>query len=146
MRSPPVRVEFRDPERFTDAAERNPANDRVRAFYLDRLARYLVERATPLLRAGERLNIVITEVDRAGAYEPWRRGVEDVRIVRNVYPARIELRFRLEDAAGAVLKQGERTLCDSFFLDRSYGPGDSLRYEKALLERWLERELTNAPA
>ncbi|MGH8667219.1 MAG: DUF3016 domain-containing protein, partial [Burkholderiales bacterium] len=128
------------------AAERNPGDDRVRAFHLDRLARYLTERAAPLLRAGQRLSIVITDVDRAGAYEPWRRKLGDVRIVRNVYPVRIDLSFRLEDGNGVVLEQGERKLRDSYFLDRWHNPNDPLRYEKALLDDWLERELGNRPA
>ena len=145
-RSQPVHVEFQHPERFTDAADRNPADERVRAFHLDRLARYLTERATPLLRAGQRLDIVITEVDRAGPYEPWRRRLDDVRIVRNVYPVRIDLRFRLADGNGMVLKEGERELRDSFFLDRWRPPQDPLRYEKALLDAWLERELGERPA
>jgi hypothetical protein len=144
--SAPVRVEFQHPEQFTDAAERNSDDDRVRAFHLDRLARYLAERAAPLLRAGQRLSIVITDVDRAGAYEPWRRKLGDVRIVRNVYPVRIDLSFRLEDGNGVLLEQGERKLRDSYFLDRWHSPNDPLRYEKALLDDWLERELGNRPA
>jgi hypothetical protein len=141
-----VQVEFQRPEQFTDAAERNPADDQARAFYLERLARYLSERAAPLLRPGQRLNIVITDVDRAGAYEPWRRKLGDVRIVRNVYPVRIDLAFRLEDGNGVVLEQGERKLRDSYFLDRWHTPNDPLRYEKALLDDWLERELGKRPA
>lgn len=141
-----VRVEFEHPERFADAADRNPRDDRARDAHLDRIARYLVERAAPLLRPGEDLSIVITEFDRAGEFEPWRRTVDDARIVRNVYPARIDLRFHLEDPTGAVLKEGERELRDSFFLDGRRRPHDPLRYEKALLDDWLERELANRPA
>ena len=141
-----VQVEFQRPEQFTDAAERNPADDQARTFFLEQLARYLAARAAPLLRPGQRLSIVITDVDRAGAYEPWRRKLGDVRIVRNVYPVRIDLAFRLEDGNGVVLEQGERKLRDSYFLDRWHTPNDPLRYEKALLDDWLERELGKRPA
>jgi hypothetical protein len=142
----PIQVEFLHPEQFNDAADRNPADAKRRDFYLGQLARYLSERAAPMLRAGQHLNVVISEVNRAGAFEPWRRALDDVRIVRNVYPVRISLRFRLEGENGALLQEGERELRDSFFLDRWHRPNDPLRYEKALLDDWLERELGNRPA
>jgi Protein of unknown function (DUF3016) len=142
----PIQVEFLHPEQFNDAADRNPADAKRRDFYLGQLARYLSERAAPMLRAGQHLNVVISEVNRAGAFEPWRRALDDVRIVRNVYPVRISLRFRLEGENGALLQEGERELRDSYFLDRWQRPNDPLRSEKALLDDWLEREFGNRPA
>jgi hypothetical protein len=127
-----VQVEYRHPEKFADA----------RDLSFPELTRYLERRAAPLLRQEERLQILFTDIDRAGEREPWRRDLHDVRIVRNVYPPRIDLSFRLIGADGAVLKEGQRTLRDAaFMISGSFYRDDPLRCEKALLEDWLEREL-----
>ena len=76
----------------------------------------------------------ITDIDRAGAFEPWR-GRGDVRIVRDVYPPRVDLGFTLTGADGAVIKRGERKLRDLALVGRATASGsDPLRYEKALLD------------
>jgi hypothetical protein len=80
----------------------------------------------------------------AGEYEPWRPRAYGVRIVRDVYPPRIDLRFRLAAADGSLLKEGECKLRDPAFMATAllYFRDDPLRYEKALLDDWLERELS----
>jgi hypothetical protein len=40
----------------------------------------------------------------------------------------------------------ERALRNSFFLNRWHSPNDAPRYEKALFDDWLEREIGNRPA
>jgi hypothetical protein len=61
--------------------------------------------------------------------------------VRDIYPPRIALRFRLADAKNTVLKEGERTLSDPMFLAKGHGDrSDPLRHEKALLDDWLRAE------
>ena len=88
------------------------------------------------------LRVTVTDVDMAGDFEPWRGPrFDDVRIVKDIYPPRIELRFRLLDANGSVLREGERTLRDSAFLMRDGAhETDSLRFEKRLLDQWLRKE------
>lgn len=134
-----VEVAFQHPERFTDIGERYRAD--AAGSHLSALARHLEEGATRRLRPGERLHVVITEIDRAGALEPWHRESYPLRVVRNVHAPRIDLRFRLEDATGEIVAAGERRLRDPFLLAARHGASDPLRYEKALLEDWLEREL-----
>ena len=80
-------------------------------------------------------------VDMAGSFEPWRARLGDTRIVRDIYPPRIDLRFTLTDGSGFVIRSGERKLRDLTFLTTTlFYRNDSLRYEKALLDKWLERE------
>ncbi|MEY3607583.1 MAG: hypothetical protein RLZZ447_371, partial [Verrucomicrobiota bacterium] len=66
-----VRVEFREPDAFVDAAERFPGDPRDTG-HLDRLRDYLVRAADPRLPAGHRLEVTFTAVDLAGEFEPWR--------------------------------------------------------------------------
>lgn len=138
-----VQVEFARPEAFSDVGHAYDA-DRTRQAYFEELSRHLARQATRLLPPGQRLNIVITDLDMAGGYELWRRGAGDVRIVRDVYPARIALAFKLASADGAVMRQGERMLRDPFLVPPTIYRSDPLRYEKALLDQWLEREFAAA--
>ena len=135
-----ARVEWVNPERFTDAAPVHP--HATTAEMLEPLRVHLVRRASERLPAGQLLDVWITDVDLAGDMWPVQRFVNPVRVVKNIYPPRVDLRFRLADANGAVLKEGSRTLRDtSFLLHRKGDPGDPLRYEKSMIDRWLHAEL-----
>ena len=96
---------------------------------------------------GERLELTIVDVDRAGEYEPWRGGtLQDTRIVREIYPPRMTLKFRHFDASGALVSEGERKLSDPAFLlgTTPINNSDPLRYEKRMIDSWLRRELDTA--
>ncbi|WP_300616276.1 DUF3016 domain-containing protein [Dokdonella sp.] len=139
-----VRVDWTDPQRFADVRE-NPAPSPARKNpeeWLQPLARWLQYRADQVLPAGDQLKVTFTDIKRAGAYEPWR-GPQwmDVRIVKDIYPPRIDLRFTLTDASGKTLDQGERKLTDLAFLSRgTINNDDPLRYEKRMLDDWLRKE------
>jgi hypothetical protein len=137
-----VRVEYVRPETFTDIGSRYLRADSEREVHLAALRSHLVQRASSILTEGQSLIVSITDVDMAGSFEPLRGRAGYVRVVRNVYPARIDLHFRLAAADGSVLKEGRRALQDplfsaAFVLYRD----DPLRFEKALFDQWLEREL-----
>src|SRR5688572_533888 len=139
-----VQVRYFQPEKFTDAG-RYWGGDASREHNLAELARHIERRAARLLPEGQRLLVSITDIDLAGGYEPWRRNAGDVRIVRDVYPPRIDLSFRLTDAEGSVLKGGRRSLRDlAFQISGAAYRDDPLRYEKALIDGWTERELQRA--
>jgi hypothetical protein len=132
-------VEYVKPESFTDTGRR--FDERERAANLDTLKRHLVEEAARRLPAGETLAVTVTDVDLAGSYEPWQMAHNEVRIVKEVYPPRIELHFRLARADGTIVKEGDRKLRDSAFLTGgSLRSADGLRYEKAMIDEWLDRE------
>jgi hypothetical protein len=88
--------------------------------------------------------VVITDIDRAGDFEPAMHRMGDVRVVRDLYPPGIALRFTLRDAAGQVLAEGERRLTDLGFMTASVGAAlrtDPLQHEKRLVDRWVRDEL-----
>lgn len=138
-----VTVSYDHPDQFTEAKKlRSFAPNRLDDGYLKTLKAYIEDRAGKQLAPGEHLAIVVTDIDRAGNFEPWH-GVrmQDVRIIKDIYPPRINLNFTLTDASGKVLREGSRKLRDPAFLsDSGYANNtDSLRYEKALLDRWLRK-------
>ncbi|HXF77828.1 MAG TPA: DUF3016 domain-containing protein [Usitatibacter sp.] len=133
-------MEFVKPEDFTDAGHPHALVDRKAN--LESLRSHLVRQAEKLLPAGESLAIFVTDVDLAGAYEPTQRYSNEIRVVKDIYPPRIDLRFKLTRADGTVVKEGERTLRDpGFLMAPSRYLGDNLGYEKAMLDDWLHEEL-----
>lgn len=143
----PVQVEFQDPARFRDLRDRSFASERASAAYRVALRQSLQRSATPRLQPGQRLDVTITDVDMAGDFEPWRWRGQDLRVVRDIYPPRIDLHFTLSGPDGSRLKSGERRLSDLNFLMTRLDAFDSdpLRYEKALLARWVRDEFGAAP-
>jgi hypothetical protein len=138
----PVQVQYVHAEEFADVGNRRFSDERIRAAYLDQLRGHLVKRAAALLTAGERLNVSVSELDMAGEFEAWRPPSGEARVVKDIYPPRIDLSFSLAAGDGKVIKEGERRLRDPAFLaGANQYPDDPLRYEKALIDRWLEQEL-----
>ena len=138
-----VSVRYDHPEKFTETREvRAFAPSRADSGYLDTLKGYIEKRAAPMLAPGQTLDIVITDVDRAGSYLPSVGPGQPVRIVKDIYPPRITLRFRLLDSQGQVLREGERKLTNLGFMQDTAGGvanTDPLRYEKRVIDRWLAK-------
>jgi Protein of unknown function (DUF3016). len=138
-----VTVTYDHPEQFTETRKlRALAPQLAGDDYLKVLKSYIENRAGKMLPPGERLDIVVTDIDRAGNFEPWRRGtLREVRIIKDVYPPRIDLRFRLLDADGKTIREVTRKLRDPGFMSDSVNTSgsDNLRYEKALIDRWLRK-------
>ena len=142
-----VSVAWNDPETFTEF--RNSSNRWAAAEgnWLQDLAKHMRKRAEQRLAPGERLELTIVDIKRAGEYEPWvRPGMQHVRIIRDMYPPRMTVAFRLHDANGAVVDEGERKLYDAAFLTNvsPISANDPLRYEKRMIDSWLRRELLTA--
>ena len=81
-----VTVSYDHPEHFTETRKvRALAPQRADDDYLKVLKSYIEDRASRILPPGERLDIVVTDIDRAGDFEPWHRGtLREVRINRLV--------------------------------------------------------------
>lgn len=134
-----VTVSYQDPQQFTEAKHHFGVHARDADAYLQPLQQYIQKRAARILTPGQRLDITVTDVDRAGEYEPWRGPtMSQVRIVKDIYPPRIDVDFTLYDADGKVLRSGSRVLRDAAFMSRaSSNDHDTLRYEKAVIDRWM---------
>lgn len=137
-----VSVTYDNPATFDQGRAGGRETEKARRAWVDALSQYLAERAAPRLPQGQQLEVHITDVQRAGNFEPWRgpQGA-DVRIVRDIYPPRIDLRFKLLDGDGRLLREGSRQLRDATFMMRAdLHPNDPLRYEKSLLDDWMHKE------
>lgn len=139
----PVAVRWESPAQFTEIRYSHNRMEASRGDWVTQLASYLRKRAEKRLPAGERLDVDIVDIERAGNYEPWRGPqFNDTRFVRDIYPPRITLHFKRTDADGRVIAEGERKLSDPAFLMgyNAIRDSDPLRFEKNLIDRWLSRE------
>ncbi|OOG50948.1 DUF3016 domain-containing protein [Rhodanobacter sp. C01] len=139
-----VEVRYKDPQHFTEVMRSSGPHLIDTSAYLKPLKDYIAQRASRILAPGQRLDIEVTDVARAGEYEPWRGPrFDDVRIIKDIYPPRIDLDFTLYGADGKVLSEGSRKLRNPAFLNQiSASDQDPLRYEKSLIDDWLRKGTT----
>lgn len=138
-----VAVQWTDPAQFNEILRSSNPWEARRGTWVADLAKYLRKRASTRLPTGERLEVTITDIERAGEFEPWHGAqASSIRYMRDIYPPRIALDFKLVGADGEVLAQGSRKLSDLGYLQRTMRPtnSDSLRYEKQLIDDWLREE------
>lgn len=139
----PVTVEWTDPARFSEIRGSFNRWEASRGNWVSELAQYLRDGVQARIGEGERVRILITDIDRAGDFEPQGGPQMDhVRIMRDIHWPRMSLEFQHHDAAGAPVNGGARQLSDPNYL-RSPQAGqrhDPLRYEKAMIDRWLQQE------
>ncbi|MBE7539597.1 MAG: DUF3016 domain-containing protein [Opitutaceae bacterium] len=138
-----VEVNFTDPENFTDVKDSSFGTEKGRDAILSEIREYITRRADKLLPAGQKLTITFSDIDLAGEYEPWRGPrADDIRIVKDIYPPRFKFSYKVTNAAGAVVKQGEENITDLAFMMRlTIDRQDPLRYEKDILNDWMGAKL-----
>ncbi|MFK3650410.1 DUF3016 domain-containing protein [Lysobacter enzymogenes] len=139
-----VDVRWDNPEQFSEIRQSRNRFEARRGNWVEQIAQYVRKRTEAQLAPGQRLSIEITDIKRAGDYEPWHGPqFDDTRFIRDIYPPRMDLKFTLSDANGQVIEQGERTLRDMSFLmglNRTASATDPLRYEKRMIDTWAYRE------
>lgn len=132
-------VRFLDTASYGDQEARDPQTLAEFRRHMERLdARYV--------GAGRTLSIDILDIRLAGEYEPWRRNVQDVRILRGTTPPRIRLRYVLSEN-GRRLSSGEVVLTDMNYMMNPPARTATGRFpfEKALLTDWFRTTFAAAP-
>ncbi len=140
-----VTVVFSHPEKYADLKDgySDSDNDRGRERYLPSIQQHLESEARRRLPAGQQLTVTFSDIDLAGDFEPWRGlHFDDIRILKSLYVPRLAFTFKVTDAAGLLIKEGERKLVELGY-EMSMTSGfrdDPLRYEKEMLNDWLREE------
>ncbi|WP_024870157.1 DUF3016 domain-containing protein [Pseudoxanthomonas suwonensis] len=139
----PVSVEWTDPAQFSDIRFSRNRFEAEQGSWVQQLAEYLQERAAKRLPEGQRMDVTITDIQRAGSYEPQLGlNYQHVRVMRDIYPPRMTLQVRITDADGNVVSEGERKLSDMNYLHNGTQlRNDPLRHEKRMIDDWLRREI-----
>ena len=107
------------------------------------LGDYLRIRADRVLPPGQQLQVTIDDITLAGSFDPWHDPVlDDTRFMKDIYPPRLKLHFKLMASDGSTLREGEARLIDLNYLQRTGLPTDTdpLRYDKRQIADWVNRE------
>jgi hypothetical protein len=132
-----VDVTFTNPQRYRDIGDRYASR---RSRVLKEVESYFNYLGDRYLKDGQVLSIEVLNIDLAGQYEPWRFEFRDVRIMRDITPPRLKLRYALVDR-GKLLMRAEENVTDMTYL---WGAGSiygdqRLGYEKKMLREWFRR-------
>jgi disulfide oxidoreductase YuzD len=139
-KSADVSVAFHEPRKFTDV--RSHFGGDTDEHYLDMLAAHLKRIAPRHLAPGMKLEVTFTDIDLAGDFIPGDARSQDVRIIKDIYIPRQKLMFKVVDANGQVVAEGERRLTDLNFMNNAsiIGRNEPLFHDKALLSDWIAKE------
>lgn len=137
----PATVTFAKPEQFSDVPR--SAWDRERILKL--LSAHFDVLAARL-PAGQTLSVEVLDVDLAGRTVPTAMANPDLRVLGTGadWP-HMQLRFTVREG-DRVVKSGEDNISSMSYLEKvnRYVSGDSLRYEKQMLDDWFkDRVATN---
>ena len=145
----PVSVTWADPATFTELKASGNRFESAQGDWLLQLAKYMRKQADKQLTPGNKLELTIVDIQRAGRYEQWH-GLDrqNIRMIREIYPPRMTVKYRETDANGAVVAEGERKLTDLAFMVNSgmINDSDPLRYEKRMIDSWLRRDFNRTAA
>ncbi len=137
-----VTVTYLAPEHYADVPRDSGARDNMMSDLTDHFT-WLGTALPP----GQDLRIEVLDIDLAGREEPNPRAVRDIRVMRGGadWP-RMRLRFSVEQN-GQVLKSGEAQLSDMDYMAKvsRYGEEEPQRYEKAMIDRWFEKNIAPLP-
>ncbi|HEV6965374.1 DUF3016 domain-containing protein [Roseateles sp.] len=138
-----VKVNFVNPEKFSDIRDRNGFRQMD---VLKDIEAHLVEKAGKLL-PGCNVRFDVTDVDLAGEIEPFGRRAEWLRVMRSVTSPAMSFKYEVRDG-DTVVRQGEVNLRDMDYQNslNTFFDSDPLRYEKRMIDRWMEREFKPAVA
>lgn len=135
-----VTVSYEQPDKFRDM----PYSQVDREEVLRQLSEHFGKLGEELPQ-GQELRITVKDIDLAGRIEPARWNFNnDIRLMRGGadWPT-MKLSYVLEEN-GQVLRSGEAVINNMMYLDRlnRYSSGDSLRFEKQMLDEWFKRDIS----
>jgi hypothetical protein len=136
-----VEITFENPDAYRDIDYQYDGNKRGQKLYLPQFEKHINKQAERFLKEGQVLSMVITDIDLAGDYEPWRSSAAmDIRIVKSIYPPRITFSYELKDPDGNVLESGDENLSDlNFDYKIRINYNDDLFYDKELITDWFRK-------
>ena len=141
----PVQVRWTDPAEFTELRQSRNRWEAARGNWVVTLAEHLQKSAAARLPEGQHMDITITDIQRAGSFEPWLMpDMQHVRMMRDIYPPRMNLGVRITGQDGQLVSEGQHRLSDMNYLHSTpptINSSDPLRHEKHMIDTWVRREL-----
>jgi DUF3016 family protein len=117
--------------------------------WMQSIGDHLRKSADRILPPGQQLHVRVDDISLAGRFEPfYRPGQQDIRIMKDIYSPWMNLHYVLLAADGTTLREADAKLRDGAYLRRAVpgDPTDPLRFDKRMIDDWLNKELgSNQP-
>lgn len=138
-----VQVQWSNPRQFRDAADGYPPTERDRKSVLSELERYISRLGDRYVPEGYILEMDFTNVDLEGEFEPFNgAGFNDVRIIKDIYPARLQFSYTVKNKDGAVVAQGQESLSHNMIMPPPIpSRNEQFPYTYELLSEWFRDNL-----
>jgi hypothetical protein len=138
-----VKVDFVNPEKFSDIRDNTGFTDKA---VLKDIEAYLVAQFGKRM-PGRDVHISVTDVNLAGEIEPVGGMARWLRVMRTITSPSMELTYEIRDGE-KVVQQGMSKLRDIDYQNgfSSLSSSDPLRYEKHMMDRWMDREFSRTVA
>ena len=142
-----VQVTWAPPENLTEV-QTNPMQYGIQrpTDWMQALGDYLRLRADRVLPPGQQLHVTIHDITLAGSFEHWHvhaaPGLDDARFVKDIYPPRLTLHYKLMASDGSTLREKDVRLIDLGFLQHGglATDTDPLRFDKRQIDDWVRQE------
>jgi hypothetical protein len=133
-----VTVNYIEPDKFADL----PFVPWEREDVLKTLTEHF-QKLGEQLPPGSNFIVDVLDIDLAGRLVPGTHSGRDLRVLRGGadWP-HIRLRYRLEQD-GSVVQSGDADISDMAYMQHisRYSDGDTLRYEKQMLDEWFAKTI-----
>jgi hypothetical protein len=135
-----VKVEWQAPDSFRDIKTSSGIQSRFEQRLFDTLTQALAKDAQKTLKANQKLELVVTDVDLAGDMRPTfgAAAVSELRIVKDLYPPRMTFSYRVFEN-DKVIMVGDEKLVDMNFMHRVGMNTGASDYESKMLADWLKK-------
>ncbi|MDX5405783.1 MAG: DUF3016 domain-containing protein [Chromatiaceae bacterium] len=138
-----VKVEWQEPEKFTDI---RPANDSRKAYRERVLKRFdgFFQDMAAKLPEGYQWQVTVTDIDLAGDVDYFIGGAGNaLRVVKDIYSPAIKFSQVLRDKHGEEVLSSDEKLRDMGFMQslRTPNNNEEFRYEKQMLDDWFNKTL-----
>jgi len=131
-----VEMKWTDPDEYTDihAGENNRKHFREQTF--KNLDKHFSKLASQL-PGDQTLKVEVTNIDLAGT--TFHGGMTRIRVVKEMYPPRMEFSYQVVNADNSLILKGEAKLKNmSFMMGRTLRyRNDSLGHEKEMIDKWF---------
>lgn len=134
-------VTWTDYEKYRDIREGNENRKSFRERTFKSFEKHFILLASSLPEK-QVLKIDVTDVDLAGDVNIG--GINQVRVVKQIYSPRMTFSYQLLDESGKVIQEENVELRDMNFMSGSNSKyrNQSLGYEKRMLDKWFKEALS----
>ena len=137
----PARAEtvtrFVEPQQYTDAQNRFGSGLSLRVT-IGEIRRIIEGEGRRVLRSGESLMIDVVDIDLAGFEQPGASFLFGVRVVRDIGPPRLRLRYVLSANRRRILAREETLTGQKFLIGAAVRSGGTFSDERELIRSWMQ--------